>query len=249
MSERLCGCGTGLCAEHQQSFLDILADIPAQLTAMNASITKQSVAAGQSGKPVNDDDRPAPINFGAAEAQRDLMLQLAQTCRRIRHCLPEGTLPSHKGIPQWMAGLMPRIVQHPESVDWYQRIRGAYEKAVRVIDLPAERVRAGTCPDCSQPLYVTAGNETVKCRPCDVSWDVAHLRGEMLAKVMDYSDTAQNIVRVLNASYVPLKLKRLTSWADRRQVTFTETDIGRVFVVRDVLAVIEKVERGEKLAV
>jgi hypothetical protein len=70
----------------------------------------------------------------------------------------------------------------------------------------------------------------------------------MLEKVKDYADTAQNIVRVLNASYVPLKLKRLTSWADRGQVAFTDTDIGRMFVVRDVLAVIEKADRGEKLS-
>lgn len=234
MSDRLCECGTVLCAYCQQSFLDILTDIPHQLTAMNASITKQAVTGGQGGKPVNDDDRPTPINFGAAEAQRDLMLELARTCRRIRHCLPEGTLPSHKGIPKWMADLMPRIVQHPESVDWYQGIRGAYEKAVRVIDLPAERVRAGEC-QCGQILYATAGKESVKCRDCETSHNVKDLQADTLSKVLDYADTAQRIVDVFNGAGHTLRLTRLTKWADRRQVAFTETDIGRVFTVRDVL--------------
>lgn len=247
MTERLCECSTGLCAQCQQSFLDILADIPHQLTAMNASIMKQAVTGGQGGKPTNDDDRPTPINFGAAEAQRDLMMQLAVTCRRIRHCLPEGTLPSHKSIPKWMAGLMPRIVQHPESVDWYAGILAAYERAVRVIDLPAERVRVGTCPGCHQALYTTADKETVKCRDCDTSHDVRELQADTLTKVLDYCDTAQNIVHVMTAAHKPIKLKRLTSWADRRQIPYTDTDIGRVFVVRDVLRVMEKVENGEKL--
>jgi hypothetical protein len=127
------------------------------------------------------------------------------------------------------------MVQHPESVDWYQRIRAAYEKAVRVIDLPAERVRAGECSGCGEILYATAGKGTVTCKPCDEKHDVRELQAGTLARVLDYADTAQRIVDVFNGSGHPLRLTRLTKWADRRQVVFTETDIGRVFTVRDVL--------------
>jgi hypothetical protein len=226
--------------------LDILADVPAQLTAMNASITKQSVAGGQGGKVQNDDDRPMPINFGAAEAQKDLMLELAKVTRRIRHCLPEGTCPSYPGIPKWITGLMPRIVNHPEAVDWYNGIRTAYEKTVKAIDLPPEQVRAGTCGECNAPLYTAAGNEKVRCRPCGISYDVANLQGEMLERVLDYNSTAQQVVRVMTAAGIPMKLTRLTKWADRRQVAFTDSDIGRIFTVRDVLETHKAMSKGSE---
>jgi hypothetical protein len=88
-----------------------------------------------------------------------------------------------------------------------------------------------------------AGRETVKCRDCDQSHDVADLKAAMLAKVLDYCDTAQQITRILNSVDVPVKFKTLTSWADLGFVSFTETDAGRVYVVRDVLATYEARKR------
>jgi hypothetical protein len=120
-------------------------------------------------------------------------------------------------------------------VDWYQAIRGADEKAVRVIDLPPEKVRAGTCPHCNLTLYVHAGKEAVVCEQCLTTYYVKDLQTATLERVLDYADTAQRIVDVFNGAGHKLRLTRLTKWADRRQVVFTETDIGRVFTVRDVL--------------
>lgn len=231
-----CECNTTLCPEHRQSFLDILGDVPDRLATMNVSIRKQSVMGGQGGSPTNDDDRPLPINFGAAEAQRALVVTLVDTCKRVRYCLPEGKAPypTLRGAAEWMAGRMPAIVQRPESVHWYHDIRNAYDKAGQAIDLPAERVRAGRCWDCNQVLYATVGNEKVRCRPCLRSYDVAALQSQEIALVRAYTGTAAEVLRVLEHAGVRIKLKRLTSWADRGQVIYSTVDGIKRYTVGDV---------------
>lgn len=234
-----CDCSSTLCPEHRQSFLDILADVPGRLNTMNVSIMKQAVMGGQGGKPTNDDDRPLPVNLGAAEAQKALMVALAEVCRRVRHCLPEGTLPTYAAIPAWLTNLMPRIVAHPESVDWYHRIRNEYEKAGKAIDLPPERIRAGKCTECHAVLYTVEGHEKVRCRPCNITYPVWELQTLELSHVMNYVAGAAMIIKVLERAEIKLKFKTLTSWADRGQVTYTETADGRIFRVGDVLKTIE----------
>lgn len=242
-----CECSTTLCPEHRQSFVDILADVPGRLNTMNVSIMKQAVMGGQGGTPKNDDDRPLPVNLGAAEAQKALMVALAETTRRVRHCLPEGTCPSYAGIPGWLTGLMPRIVAHPESVDWYHRIRNAYEATTKAIDLPPERVRAGKCTECNDVLYTVEGHEKVRCRPCNVSYDVETLRADEIDKVRSYTGTATEVLRVLNHAGYKVKLKQITSWAEWGQVQFTEIDGVKHYTVGNVHDVYET-KRAEKLA-
>lgn len=242
-----CECGTTLCQEHVQSFVDILSDVPGRLTTMNVSIMKQAVMGGQGGKPTNDDDRPLPVNLGAAEAQRELMVALAETCRRVRHCLPEGTLPSYAAIPAWLTNLMPRIVQHPESVDWYHRIRNAYEATTKAIDLPPERIRAGKCAECHAVLYTVEGHEKVRCRTCNVSYDVVTLQAAELDQVRGYTGTATEVLRVLHRAEVKIRLKQITSWAEWGQVQFTTVDGVKHYTVGNVLDVYEK-KRAEKMS-
>lgn len=242
-----CPCSTTLCPEHRQSFVDILADVPGRLNTMNVSIMKQAVMGGQGGTPKNDDDRPLPVNLGAAEAQKALMVALAETTRRVRHCLPEGTCPTYAKIPQWLTGLMPRIILHPESVDWYHRIANAYAASTKAIDLPPERVRAGKCDECGSVLYTVEGHEKVRCRPCNVSYDVATQQAVELAQVRGYTGTASEVMRVLNRAEVKVKLKQITSWAEWGQVTFTEVDGVKHYTVGNVLDVYVQ-KRAEKLA-
>lgn len=230
-----CECSTTLCPEHRQSFLDILADVPDRLATMNVSIMKQAVMGGQGGKPKHDDDRPMPMNLGAAEAQKGLMVALVETTRRVRHCLPEPSLPSYAGIPGWLAGLMPRIVQHPESVDWYHQIRNAYDKTTKAIDLPPERVRAGRCTDCNQVLYTVAGHEKVRCKPCGISYDVWELQTVELSRLRNHQGTATEIVKVFEHAGIKIRVIRINKWADRHQVPTTPGEKGRIFTVGDVL--------------
>jgi len=236
-----CECTTTLCQPHQDSFKEILGDIPDRLATMAVSITKQSVTGGQGGKPTNDDDRPLPVNLGAAEANHALRAELVTFIGRVQHCLQEQPHDkSMRGVTLWAVKLMPRIAAHPESVTWYTNVYKAYTRTTKAIDTPPERVRAGTCPDCWTTLYTHEGKDSVTCKPCDETYSVAELRESTLERLRNHQDTAANVIRVLNVAKVPLKLKKLTYWADAGHVLTTTDDRGRIYRVGDVMDAYEK---------
>ena len=138
----------------------------------------------------------------------------------------------------WAIKLMPRIVQHPESVTWYQGIYKAYERTTKAIDAPPERVRAGTC--CGITLYTVEGRENVTCKQCGTIHDVTELQGQTLERLRNYEDTAANVIRALNGASVPLKMRKLTYWADHGIIPTTTDERGRVYKVGDVLDLMEK---------
>jgi hypothetical protein len=233
-----CECTTTLCGAHADSFKEILGDIPDRLATMPVTISKQSVTGGQGGKPTNDDDRPLPVNLGAAEATQNLRAELVNLINRVIHCLSEQphdrTIP---GVTMWAIKLMPRIVQHPESVAWYQGIYKAYERTTKAIDAPPERVRAGTC--CNTTLYAVEGRESVTCKTCGTIHDVTELQRQTLERLRNYEDTAANVIRALNGASVPLKMRKLTYWADHGIIPTTTDERGRVYKVGDVLDLME----------
>lgn len=241
-----CECtATAICAEHQQSFLDILADVPDRLATMMVSIAKQSVTGGQGGSVKNDDNRPLPVNIGASEARHALRSELVSVIVRVRYCLGEGPRPGGD-VPAacaWLARLMPRMVQHPECGDWYTRIRAAYDKTTKAIDTPPERVRAGRCAECHAVLYAGAGHEKVRCRACNLSYDVAALQDEEIGRVREYTNTAAVVLRVLAAAGIKIKLTRLTNWADRGQIEFQQhPDGSRHYTVGNVYDLYNRME-------
>lgn len=236
-----CVCTTTLCEPHQQSFKDILADIPDRLATMRVSIAKQAVMGGQGGKPKNNDDRPLPVNLGAAEANHALRAELVNFLVRVRHCLSEQPHDQTlRGSTAWAIKLMPRISAHPESVHWYNTVSKAYDRTTKAIDLPPERIRAGTCPGCTTTLYVYEGHDTAKCKPCDTGHDVQELQAAELDKIMGFEANAALIIKALDRAGTKLKFKTLTSWADRNQVAYTNTPDGRVFRVGEVLKTINE---------
>jgi hypothetical protein len=225
-----------LCDGHQQSFDSILADIPDRLGTMAVTISKQSVMGGQGGRPVNDDDRPLPVNLGAAEANHALRAELVTLTVRVQHCLCEQPRDrSMTGVTAWLRALMPRIAKHPEAVQWYEAISRSYDRTTKAIDIAPERVRAGKCDGCDTVLYTVEGRETVKCKPCDLSHDVQELQAAELEKIRGYAGTAAQVVRALNHAEVKLKLRKLTYWADRGVVPTVEDERGRIYMVGDVL--------------
>ena len=234
-----CECTTTLCATHQDSFKGILADIPDRLATMRVTITKQSVAGGQGGRPVNDDDRPLPVNLGAADANHALRAELVTFISRVQHCLQERPHDkTMRGVTLWAVKLMPRIAAHPESITWYTNVYKAYTRTTKAIDAPPERIRAGTCT-CGVVIYVSKGKESVQC-PCGIGHDVRELQESTLERLRGYTDTAANVIRALNAASVPLKMRKLTYWADSGIVDTIQDERGRLYKVGDVLDVLEK---------
>lgn len=242
-----CQCSTSLCAEHQQSFLDILADVPGRLATMMVSVAKQSVTGGQGGSVKNDDDRPLPVDMGASEARLILRAELVAVVVRVQHCLGVQPRDGDRDVPgvcAWLARLMPTLARHPEATEWYGRIRKAYDRTTKAIDLPPERVRAGRC-SCNAVLYTVAGRETVQCKPCGLRYNVADMQDAEIAKVRDYQDTAMTVIRVLGIAGIKIKRKRLENWAARGQLTTTEDHRGKIYTVGHVYDLYNQMEGAQ----
>jgi hypothetical protein len=247
-----------LCAEHQQSFLDILGDVPDRLATMMVSVAKQAVMGGNGGSVKNDDDRPLPLNIGASDARLILRAELVSVVVRVQHCLgiqPRNTERDVPGVCAWLARHMPQIAGHPEATEWYGRIRKAYDRTTKAIDLPPERVRAGRC-SCNAVLYTIEGRETVQCKPCGLRYNVQEMRDAEIAKVRGYTGTATEVLRVLAHAGIKMKLKKLTSWAEHKQVTYTVIDGTKHYTVGDVhdvykakLAEVSGVSYGTNVAI
>jgi hypothetical protein len=231
-----------LCPEHQQSFIDILGDVPDRLATMGITIAKQAVTAGQGGSPKNDDDRPIPIDLGASEANTILRATFVTLTVRVQHCLGEQPRDqSMRGCAAWLLKLMPRIAAHPESVQWYGDLAKAYARTTKAIDLPPERVRAGRC-SCNAVLYTVAGRETVQCKPCGLRYNVADMQAAEIGRVRDYQDTAMTVIRVLGLAGIKIKRKRLENWAARGQLTTTEDHRGKIYTVGHVYDLYNQME-------
>lgn len=240
----MCQCSTSLCPEHVQSFIDILGDIPDRLATMMVSVAKQSVMGGNGGSVKNDDDRPLPVDIGASDARLILRAELVAVVVRAQHCL--GVQPRDKdrdipGVCAWLVRLMPTINRHPEAAEWYGRIRKAYDRTTKAIDLPPERVRAGRC-SCNAVLYTVTGRETVQCKPCGLRYNVADMQAAEIGKVRDYQDTAMTVIRVLGIAGIKIKRQRLEQWAARGQLTTTEDHRGAIYTVGHVYDLYNQME-------
>lgn len=108
---------------------------------------------------------PLPINDVASDARRHLHGMLATWCRVI--------LDDHGGTtPADTIASMARFL-HSQTVlirvaEWgdscVEEIRAAVYGARRAVDRPAERVYAGPCPTCGQPVYGVADRDRAWCR-------------------------------------------------------------------------------------
>ena len=143
-----------------------------------------------------------------------------------------------RGVTLWATKLMPRIAAHPESVAWYANVHKAYERTTKAIDTPPERVRAGTCT-CGLVLYSYEGRDSVTCKPCGETYSVTELQDATLERLRNYQDTAVNVIRALNGARVPLKMRKLTYWADAGTIPTTTDERGRIYKVGDVLDLME----------
>jgi len=88
-------------------------------------------------------------------------------------------------------------------------------------------------------LYTVEGRENVTCKQCGTIHDVTELQGQTLERLRNYEDTAANVIRALNGASVPLKMRKLTYWADHGIIPTTTDERGRVYRVGDVLDLME----------
>lgn len=110
-------------------------------------------------------EAPLPIRDKASDVRREFHSLLATWCRVI--------LDDHGGqTPADTIAGMARFLHGQTTIirvaEWgdscVEEIRDAVHQVRRVIERPAERIYAGPCPDCGQPVYGVADKDRAWCR-------------------------------------------------------------------------------------
>ncbi|MFL1440416.1 hypothetical protein [Nocardiopsis protaetiae] len=117
---------------------------------------------GSGGKP---SEAPLPINDAASDIRRDLHACLAGWCRILIDDhgapVPADTIPG-------MARLLHSQIAVVRVAEWgdsaVEEIRSHVARVRHIINRPAERVFAGTCPECQNPVYAPADHTWARCR-------------------------------------------------------------------------------------
>lgn len=140
-------------------------------------------------------DTPLAYDTTAAEAHAVLRNTLAAWAHAL---LPEPPAPDDTlGATLLLlrhTGRTPRSDLDPTYVD---EIIAAVAQAEHAVDLPSERILAGTCAACDTPCYASPDSELAFCRHCDRPVDVVEGRRRLLLSAGEHLVTAAEAARAL----------------------------------------------------
>jgi LSD1 subclass zinc finger protein len=119
------------------------------------------------------------------------------------------------------AGWLAHQTYAEEAFDELEHCVGVIESA---IDLPTPGVYAGPCDVCRHDLYAKPGAESVECRPCHLTYDMALRREWLLSSAEDRLERSTYIARALTAYGSPVTRKRIDRWHSDGQLMHKSMD-------------------------
>lgn len=197
-------------------------------------------------------EAPLPIRDKASDVRRHLHATLAGWCRVI--------LDTHGGqAPADTIADMARFL-HGQTVlirvaEWgdscVEEIRDAVHQVRRVIERPAERIYAGPCPECGQPVYGIADKDRAWCRRegCDGVVEDPQARREAAVRAA-VAEAPGRTVTAAEAAMASRALGRqITDRAVRKmaaegKIHPVSTQRPARFLLGDILAVLDKKTRA-----
>jgi len=222
-----------------------LGDIPAIMTELDTTLSRQT-ASGSSNGP-RSSETPLPYNVDASDAARLLSMTLWPWVREGLDAHPGVPLPS-PSVVSMAAALMHLhgwLVVHPEGYLAIDEVGYAVSQARTAIDRAADRVYAGTCDgddgECGEELYAVEGSTSLRCPVCSTERDVYIWRRNRLEAAGDSLLTLSEMTRAIGETGTEtVSRKRLEGWV-RRGRLIRAGNLGAVplYRVGDVLDVIE----------
>ena len=154
-----------MCPECETDYLQLVRRIPETIDALQALADKQ-VTIGTTERGGNRAFAPLPINETA--------LRLADSFKSWLQ-LADSDLSAVRGLKgpdhwQWhwrnLTVTPSEIACIPVAPQRYDQLKQLTSKASRLLT-PRETLEfAGNCPQCGQPIYVSANHDTAECRQC-----------------------------------------------------------------------------------
>ncbi|WP_423058694.1 hypothetical protein [Brevibacterium linens] len=170
----------------------------------------------------SSDAVPMVFRIGAAEVAG----RITEVLRSILAAwVSEQERPVHRmlTVPQLVASLDPLrdwVVKHAQAETWHDRLLEQCLKALEQIDIPPERVFAGSCPSagCGVELWPVMGEDVTVCPRCKAQVDVHARRREGLRRIEGYEAPLPRIVDTLRAAGEKITYDQARQWATRKDV-------------------------------
>ena len=137
---------------------------------------------------------------------------------------------------RFLSVYLDELTQMPWAEEAWDELTFATDAIERMVDRRAAAMFAGRCDVCGLDLYATATDETVTCRPCNVTYHLGTKRQEMLDALDDRLVRASEAVHILPGLGMVVSRKDLDRWTSTsRLLPHGHDERGRpLFRVSDV---------------
>ncbi len=180
--------GWAICRPCSAQLHDALDGIPALQLDLDTTLAGLN---GQGGGGSTNAETPLPFDYRASEAGWVLRNTLVGWVRDLE--------PDHTGHPAhttpamaaWLVERFGALLVHPAAGEVVEEITAAVAAGWRAVDIPAERVFLGRCPQCHlADVHAAPGALEVTCRECGATHGVEALRSALRAALDDHLVTA-----------------------------------------------------------
>lgn len=124
----------------------------------------------------------------------------------------------------YLAGHLNDLAHANYALQAWDEITHATECIERMIDRRPAAKFAGTCDVCGRDLYAGQGDETVTCRPCDVTYLMSAKREAMLDALDDRLVRSSEAAHILPGLGTIVARKDIDRWHSRGLLTPHGTD-------------------------
>lgn len=107
------------------------------------------------------------------------------------------------------------LTHMPWAEEAWDEISHATAQLERMVDRRAAATFAGACDVCKRDLYAAPGDETVSCRPCNITYQMSAKRQDMLDALDDRLVRASEAARILPGLGTVVSRKDIDRWAFR----------------------------------
>lgn len=226
-----------------------LATVGHLLAELDVTIGKRDKTAPDGPRVAGSASNPMPINATAADIKSHLIdaihgVHLGTKPVRVRF------LEEPVKLALWSREQLGRLGTNPKAPAIRQQFLAAYERAVKAVDLPAEKISLGECGnieegiECVEALSVEVGEPFVNCTTCSATWDVKARQREAISDAWHTVGILPSVLRALKQSgHVDIPLKRAEAWVMRGKLSPAE---GTLYTPAAVLKAYHETPTGKR---
>lgn len=158
-------------------------------------------------------------------------------------------IPIEARCALWLSTQVDWLRHRDYAEEVYGELAYTCSAVTHAVDRPVPRQYVGPCDVCGKDMYAARNAGVVKCRPCDLEYDVADRREWLLEQADDQLVHAGLLARALSDLGEPIKSERIRQWASRGLLTAKAHDAaGRpLYAVRDVRDLLRNMQLRRQL--